>query len=164
MSIMARHRQENIPPAHPIHLGNAPGGRGMSVDEYNGEPRSQSEEFYPDKFYDIPNPDPPSEESQIVSEISARFLDLKEVNRRRPISLIYKLNRVWKISPALFWITFEILAANRKGGNSLTQIAVEQYVTKQAIHQERNRELKSLAEVMPEVAQMIETILKRKRI
>ena len=133
------------------------------MDEYSDEPRSDREEFYPDKLYLITNPVPPSEESQIVSEISARFLDLKEVNRRRPIKLLYQLSKIWKISPALFWVTFEILAANRKGGNSLTQIAVEEYVTKQAIHQERDRELNSLAQVMPGVAQMIETILKRKK-
>ena len=134
------------------------------MDEYSDEPRSEREEFYPDKLYLIPNPDPPSEPAQIVSEISARFLDLKEVDRRLPIRIIYQLSKVWKISPALFWVTFEILAANRKGGNSLNQIAVEQYVTKQAIHQERDRELNSLAQVMPEVARMIESILKRKKI
>ena len=134
------------------------------MDEYSDEPRSDREEFYPDKLYLITNPVPPSEESQIVSEISARFLDLKEVNRRRPIKLLYQLSKIWKISPALFWVTFEILAANRKGGNSLTQIAVEEYVTKQAIHQERDRELNALAQVMPEVARMIESILKRKKI
>lgn len=132
--------------------------------EYNGEPRSQREQFYPDKLYAIPNPDPPTDAAQIISEISARFLDLKEVNRRFPIRLINQLSRVWKISPVLFWVTFEILAANRKGGNSLAQIALEQFVSKQAIHQERNRELQALARVMPEVAQMIETILKRRKI
>ena len=134
------------------------------MDEYSDEPRSEREEFYPDKLYLIPNPVPPSEPSKIISEISARFLDLKEVDRRMPIRIIYQLSKVWKISPALFWVTFEILAANRKGGNSLAQIAVEQYVTKQAIHQERDRELNALAQVMPEVARMIESILKRKKI
>ena len=134
------------------------------MDEYSDEPRSDREEFYPDKLYLIPNPDPPSAPAQIVSEISARFLDLKEVDRRLPIRIIYQLSKVWKISPSLFWVTFEILAANRKGGNSLTQIAIEEYVTKQAIHQERDRELNSLAQVMPEVAQTIETILKRKKV
>ena len=134
------------------------------MDEYSDEPRSEREEFYPDKLYLIPHPVPPSEPSKIISEISARFLDLKEVDRRMPIRIIYQLSKVWKISPALFWVTFEILAANRKGGNSLAQIAVEQYVTKQAIHQERDRELSSLASVMPEVARMIESILKRKKV
>ena len=134
------------------------------MDEYSDEPRSDREEFYPDKLYLISKPDPPSAAAQIVSEISARFLDLKEVDRRLPIRIIYQLSKVWKISPSLFWVTFEILAANRKGGNSLTQIAIEEYVTKQAIHQERDRELNSLAQVMPEVAQTIETILKRKKV
>ena len=134
------------------------------VDPYSQESTRRLEGYIPEKLYEIPEPEPSSPSAQIISEIAARLLDLKEVDRRIPIRLLTHLGKVYRISPSLFWITCEILAANRQGGKSLSQIANEQNFTKQAIHQEQIREIAALREVMPEVAETIQTILGRKNL
>ena len=131
------------------------------VDPYSQESTRRLEGYIPEKLYEIAEPEPSSPSTQIVSEIAARFLDLMEVDRRIPIRILSQLARVYRISPSLFWITCEILAANRQGGKSLSQIAIEQNFTKQAIHQEQVRELAALKEFMPEIAETIQTILGR---
>ena len=131
------------------------------MDPYSQESTRRLEGYIPEKLYQIAEPEPSSPLGQIVSEIAARFLDLGEFDRRIPIRILSQLARVYRISPSLFWITCEILAANRQGGKSLSQIANEQNFTKQAIHQEQIRELAALKEFMPEVADTIQTILGR---
>ena len=131
------------------------------MDPYSQESTRRLEGYIPEKLYQIAEPEPSSPLGQIVSEIAARFLDLGEFDRRIPIRILSQLARVYRISPSLFWITCEILAANRQGGKSLSQIANEQNFTKQAIHQEQIRELAALKEFMPEVAETIQTILGR---
>ena len=131
------------------------------MDPYSQESTRRLEGYIPEKLYEIAEPEPSSPLGQIVSEIAARFLDLGEFDRRIPIRILSQLARVYRISPSLFWITCEILAANRQGGKSLSQIANEQNFTKQAVHQEQIREIAALRKLMPEVAETIQTILGR---
>ena len=120
--------------------------------------------YIPGKGYDVDDPIPPAPDMAVISEIAARLLDLRDVDRRKPIRIINQLSRIWRNSPSLMWIALEILASNRQGGKSLAQIGHEVHFTKQAIHQEQLRELEVLADIMPEVSSAIRIILGRHKV
>lgn len=101
------------------------------------------------------------EEVKIIAEISSRILDLRDHDRRKPIRLFNQFIRLYRVSPSCLWLACEILASNRLGGKSLSQIAKEMEVTKQAIHQEQARDLEKLEEIMPSVADQMRRILGR---
>lgn len=101
------------------------------------------------------------EDVKIVSEIASRILDLRDHDRSKPIRLINQLIRIYRVSPSLLWLTCEILASNRLGGKSLSEIARESMVSKQAIHQEQERNLKKMEEIMPGISDQMRRILGR---
>jgi len=106
---------------------------------------------------------PPAVDVTLVAEITARLLELRDIDRRKPIELLLKLQRTYRISPFCLWITCEILASNTQGGKSLAQIANEINVSKQSVHQQQIRELELLADTYPDIAATIREILGRSR-
>ena len=130
-------------------------------DTYSDEPRSKFAEFIPGKLYDIPVQAEIGEDVRIVSEIASRLLELREVDPRKPIRLLLQLSKVYRISSTCLWMVCEILASNRKGGKSLSEIGKETGISKQAIHQRQKRDLLKLKEIMPEIAEVVSIILGR---
>ena len=134
---------------------------GMPKDVYDIQSGSRFESYIPGKGYDVSAPISTPDDVAIASEIAVRLLELRDVDRRKPMRLINKLSRLYRTSPALMWVALEILASNAQGGKSLSTIAEEHFFTKQAIHQDQQRELQILSDIMPELAYAISTILRR---
>ena len=135
----------------------------MPRDPYDSAPRSKFEGYIPGKGYDVQAGEPTPPAVAITSEIAARLLDLRDLDRRKPVRLLNQLLRLYRLAPAMLWAACEILAANRQGGKSLAEIGAEQNCSKQAVHQEQKRSLQRIAETMPEVAEAMATILGRTR-
>ena len=133
----------------------------MEWDEnfYSDEPRSRLTGFIPDKLYDIVERDPLTETTKIISELSSRILELKEVDPRKPIILLHVLSKVSRTSPSALWAVLEILAGGRDLEKSLSERGKEMAFSKQAIHQKRNRDLEKLESVLPDIADSLRSIL-----
>lgn len=131
----------------------------MDQDYYDLKSKSKVTGFIPDKLYEIVERDPLPDDTKIVSELADRFLELKEINTRKPIILLHLLGKVARTSPGALWIVLEILSGGRDLDKSLSEKGKEKSFSKQAIHQKRNRDLAKLDETMPEVAKVLRTII-----
>lgn len=101
------------------------------------------------------------EDVKIVAEISARMLDLKDQDRRKPVRLLNQFLRLYRVRPSCLWLACEILACNRQGGKSLAQLAKEVHFSKQAVHQSHVRDLDALDVILPGVSDQMRRILGR---
>ena len=132
------------------------------LDPYSDEPRSKFTGFIPEKLYDIVEREPLEEDAKIVSELASRFLDLKEIDPRKPIVLLHVFSKLLRTSPSALWTTLEILAGGRGLGRSLSERGKEVAFSKQAIHQRQTRDLEKIEHLLPEIASAMKTILRRK--
>ena len=101
------------------------------------------------------------EDVKIVSEIASRLLDLRDEDRKKPFRLLNQFMRLYRVSPSCLWLALEILSSNRLGGKSLSDLGGEIGCSKQAVHQQQNRDLEALARIMPGVADQMSRTLGR---
>ncbi len=132
------------------------------LDPYSDEPRSKFTGFIPEKLYHIVEREPLEEDAKVVSELASRFLDLKEIDPRKPIVLLHVFSKLLRTSPSALWTTLEILAGGRGLGRSLSERGDKVSFSKQAIHQRQSRDLEKIEAFLPEIAKAMETILKRR--
>jgi hypothetical protein len=101
------------------------------------------------------------EKTKIISEISARLLEFREISPKESIQFLHRLLEIWRISPKLFDLLLEILTGSRRELRPFSTQAQERFTSKQNEQQILKRELAKLAEKHPDLAECIRLATKK---
>ena len=101
------------------------------------------------------------EKSKIISEISVRILEFREISPKDCVQFLFRILEIYRISPKIFDLVLEILTGSRVEMKSFAQKAKENFTTKQNEQQILMREFQKLAKKNENLAEILQTIIKK---
>ena len=123
------------------------------------EPKAKLVQYIPGLAYDIQERDELDLRTQLTSELAARLLELREVDKTWPYLLMHKLCRVYRLDPFAMWLAIEVLSADRLQAKSLSDLGKEEKESKQASHHRITRAIHTLERTFPEIGEALRAIL-----